>query len=232
VTESTKIDRTTIAGTGLLSRSVVLGVVRIAVILGLPLLVSCHKGVGLLGVAGADDSPVTVRGGSVTLRAPSGFNCPKNQPCSGTNNSVPISDKSVIFLGKGVLPNPNPSSPLSTNVNWQLTFNFQDDVRREDRVHYLRLCSDPNCDTSLPLTDSPLTLKTDIDDNTSHAWGKSFWHPWTRRTFHLTKCGGGPQTGESACNHISSILYQSGSTSTTYTCDGGKCVIGIGNPLP
>jgi hypothetical protein len=237
VTESTKIDRTTIAGTGLLSRSVVLGVVRTAVLLGLPLLVSCHKGVGLLGAAGADDSPVTVRGGSVTLRAEHGFNCPAGL-CMATNDSISVADKQVIALDGVQLDNSTsttlPPYTLNPKMNWELMLTFRKDSKPyvEDPDHFLKICSDPKCNTSTPLVGSQLYLVTDTstEDNTSFAWGTPDIDESTGVTFHRTKCGTTSESGESPCNHIHHVIYTSNGTSSRYTCKHAQCDIGIGKP--
>lgn len=220
------------AGSDRLSGSVVPGALRIAMLLGLPLLISCNGKVAVKG-GGADDSPVTVRGGSLTLRAPKGFNCSSKLPCSATNDPLSASDMSVLLLGKGVLLNnsPNPPSPITTNMNWVLKFTFSDGHRGEDASHFLEVCSAPGCVPNGAIVAGPLYLQADDpDDNTAAAWATSSSNPSTDESFHLTKCGGHSESGESACNHIFSVVYQSGSTSTTYSCQGGKCVIGIGHP--
>jgi len=235
VTESTKIAGTT-AGTDRLSGSVVLGMLRIAMILGLPLLVSCRTKVevpqgGQGGGGGADDSPVTVRGGSVTLRDQQGFICPTNpsQPCSATTDQLSVSDKSVIMLDAVQLGKTNPPFTLTPKTNWALKLTFRDGGGAEDPKHYLEVCSAPKCSTHGALAAGPLYLMADDpDDNTGSAWGPPDIDPSTGATFHLTKCGGTAVSGESPCNHIYNVVYTLNGTPTSYSCKYGQCDIGIG----
>lgn len=250
--EFTKIDRTTITGTRPSRGSVALGVVRMAMILGLPLLVSCERKVIKEVKFTADDSPVTVRGGSVSLRAATGFNRstapPHSQPCTTTNNLNP--DKSVITLeGVQATDGSKPPYNLTPSANWSLMLTFRkgsDGSGGDDNSHYLKICSNSGCDGIGALAAGPIYLTTDQDDNTASAWGTqdnidgSMGVP-----FHVTYCGTDskgnkiPAPGESPCNHIYKIVYVTdvtqaspAGTTSTYLCKRGQCDIGIGKPSP
>jgi hypothetical protein len=250
VSESTKIDRTTIAGISLLSGFVVLVMLKLAIILGFlrftgapppPLAPSPTP-----TAANADDSPVTVRGGSVTIRDSQGFTC-ANQLCSATVDS---SDKSVITLDRVRLDQAKPPQTYTLNpkMNWSLKLTFRqgsDGGGGNDPNHYLQVCSAPGCITNGPIVAGPLyLLADDPGDNTASAWGTQDNIDGSKGVpFHVTHCGGPsaaptPAPGESPCNHIYSVVYttivtpNSPATLTTYYCKRGQCDIGIGNAVP
>jgi hypothetical protein len=181
---------TTIVGASLLT-----GVVAFATIHSL----NQHK--SNYYVLHADDSPVTVRGGSVTLRDVSGFNC-TNGLCTTTMDS---SDKSVITLDRVQLDKTKPPQTftLTPTTNWSLTLTFRKGNRRngaEDSDHYLQICSALGCPTSGAKAVGPLYLQTDPSDNLASAWGTpdnidaSVGIP-----FHVINCENTPAPGDSPC---------------------------------
>jgi hypothetical protein len=111
--ESTKIISTTIVGTSLLTGAFVFAIFQF-----LPRH-DHHEYSHPKGGMTADDSPVTVRGGSVTLRDAQGFYC-TNGTCSATKDPTP--DKSVITLDGVQLDTSKPPQTylLNPQTNWAL----------------------------------------------------------------------------------------------------------------
>jgi hypothetical protein len=261
VSDSTNMDRLTIAGISVVSGVVLLVLLKLAI------------SYGILSIAGApaqgpstppthvaataDDSPVTVRGGSVTIRSANGFDCSAKQsttpvPCTKTVDSN--LDESVIYLdGVKDSTGSKPPYPLTPPTNWSIMLTFRqgnDGNGGEDRNHSLQICSAPNCITYGPVSTGTVYLMTDkLEDPKASNWGTpdhidgSVGVP-----FHLTYCGtdakGGnaSATGESPCNHIFNVVYTTNGTAPMngmpgtkgteidYRCNRGQCDIGIGHP--
>jgi len=184
--------------------------------------------------APVNDPPVTVRGGSVTVRYGTPWNCPNGQNYC----SIDLGKPAVLNTLDGVQPIPSGSDPgdgdntpqtvsesVSTNWKVQLTFR-QSNETSEDPGTFLLLCtSDPAClSTSGPVQDTLYIVGGSNGSLTPIMRDR----PGVR--YDLTACGGAPVTGDSKCNHVHTArVFTNGvTTAPRYHCIDGECTIKVG----
>ncbi len=179
-----------------------------------------------------NDSPVTVRGGSVVTQAPpmNGSNpwtCSSATACQATlpEPAVLESIDGVSLPGGPIIPQ---TVNLSISTNWKVTFTFRDSTgQHNDPTKALEVCTNSDCSVDTNQAGNTLYLVGDgngtFSDQILDRYGKRY---------DLKVCGqdksGNP---EAACNHIFSIEVNSKSTTSpneTYQCDDGDCTLGIG----
>lgn len=182
------------------------------------------------GGGGSNDSPVTVRGGSIVLRGTQ-WSCASDTSCQTT-----LTSPAMLDTLDGVDPAANGNNPqlISEKVsnNWIIVFSFRkSDGTSPDSNKTLKLCtSDAQClstsgsagKTLYLLSDGTgaLDLKDDLD------------RPGAR--YDLTApCDIDLKPGhESKCNHIHTMEVftdpASSTKSVSYHCVDGECTISIG----
>jgi len=176
----------------------------------------------------ADDSPVTVRGGSVVIRG-SPWNCPKKDNyCKSTlmEPATLISLDGVDPMASGTTPQ---LIPENIGTNWKVTFSFRKpDAINNDSTKVLTLCtSDPTCSSMSGSAQYNLYL---VGDGNGEANPVTRDRPGIR--YDLTApCGTDlhPRHG-SNCNHIHTVTVFTASSpnGTPYHCVDGECSISIG----
>jgi hypothetical protein len=185
-------------------------------------------------LAPVTDPPVTVRGGSVTVRYSTAWNCPVGQ----TYCSINLGKPAVLNALDGVEPIPSNGDPgdgditpqtvsESVSTNWKVKLTFrQSNEKSEDRDTFLLLCtSDSACSsTSGPVGDT-LYL---VGGSNGSLIPIMRDRPGVR--YDLTACGGVPVPGDSKCNHVHTArVFANGVTpAPRYHCIDGECTITVG----
>jgi hypothetical protein len=231
-TESTKIIGRTIVGTSLLTGVIVFAMLHF-------LCRPEHKA----RLAAADDSPVTVRGGSIVARG--GTNSWSPVGTTGTIQSIAVGNgkmASSVYLDGVALPKTNapiavPFTGLTTN--WELTLDFRDNGGGEDSKTVLNICSALNatqtaCDPSGSLSGSGTVYlvsdgKGKFGDKTLDTSGISY-DACTASTCTSSTCtcaNGKCTCAEPKCNHIFKITTTGIPNGGTYKCLNGECIIGV-----
>lgn len=190
-----------------------------------------------------DESPVTVRGGSV-LALSHGTDWTQIAPniWEATQADTSVVSLDGVAASGGTMPQPY-SSPSGLTTNWKITISFrQPDSATEDTTNpdKLFICTANPCKTSGPQP-NPGTLYLIEEDATDTTYSQ-FTHEmqpidkYWRLRYDLLQCNGasGSSVRDSACNHIHSIRVEgiaSLSSLSPFHCEGGACDIGIGAPL-
>lgn len=177
-----------------------------------------------------NDSPVTVRGGSVVIRGTS-WTCPQDYNHCVTT----LSEPATLVSLDGVDPRGNGDGyttpqliPENIGTNWKITFSFRADKTKDDPKKLLTLCtSDPTCSSTSGSVQSNLYLVGDGNGKASRV---------TRDRdgirYDLTApCGTvAHPTHGSDCNHIHTLTVFTASSpgGTPYHCVDGECSVSIG----
>jgi len=224
-----------------------LALVVVCLILGavglyLYLRVACEPGkVCLLqnpgGGGGSNDSPVTVRGGSVVVRGT--WSCPSGENYCSTTLSEPadlISLDGVDLIPSAGDNGDNDNTPGLISVgsadstsNWVITMSFrQSDKKSEDKGKILKLCTtNSTCSPGSGNAGSTVYLVGDQNGEFT-----AIQRDRAGVRYDLTAaCGGDLQPGhESPCNHLHTLTIASAGTlnGTRYHCVDGECAIAIG----
>jgi len=190
-----------------------------------------------------NDSPVTVRGGSVEglstypWEQPDTTHHPEFWQTSGTDTSV------VLIEGNQNGTTPGVFSKTGIATNWKITLAFRDQFgRRNAGNDELVLCSKQTnyrCDLSGALSSgsnpvyfiadgkSPGAFKTDLSVAAS-----TDLDGYSLLRYDVPECGS-QAPRETRCNHLSAIdVTGIPGLNGTYTCQAGGCEIGIGPPTP
>jgi len=189
-----------------------------------------------------NDSPVTMRGGSVEglsyypWSQPDSKTYPTVWETSGVDTSV------VIIEGNKGGTTPGVFSATGISSNWQINLIFRD---QSDGADYsgdeLVLCSkqkENGCDQSGTLSSGSNPLYLIADGNSP---GK-FWPDLTGAAkntidgysllrYDVPSCGAG-SARDTRCNHLFEIdVHNIPSLDGSYSCQAGGCEIGIGPPI-
>lgn len=187
-----------------------------------------------------EDSPVTVRGGSVSMRSMAPFDCKTVKTrCSIQSSSK---DESEIQIS-GVVPKPGAgllSQDLKPTNNWELVLTFHKyDGTGPETSHNLHICTTKTCSHDGPLSsgDGQIFFIEDQSDKNGDAWGNADFEEdidgtaYHRKTYHVRQCPSSDIDTESVCNHIYDLtIYSTGlkEDKSTFRCPNGECTIGIG----
>lgn len=191
---------------------------------------------------GADDSPVTVRGGSL-----GGYS--DSQWTDGSSANPPYYSTTVPSLSKVSMDGVEPISldkpsgtPEQVNVsfssNWTMTLSFRkaagDDS--EEKAYKLELCSSYPCSTTGAISGSTLYL---VDAGSSPgAFSLDKYDNRNRLDYHVKNCNGMADAKDSHCNHIKNISVSGSGVTikdasgipvnvTSFLCRAGACDIGF-----
>lgn len=192
----------------------------------------------------ANDSPVTVRGGSVVVRTGDWNPIPKT---STTVFQTSTNTTSVAFDGVVANGSKAPKEYTQPNLanNWQLTLNFRLPNTQKDtgdkNLTKLFLCSKLNnaqtaCDPTGTLTSGNLYLVIESDAGGKFNDELPNLENFIRKRYDLKICGSNTDSTvrDSACNHIYDIEVDgipAWAGLSPFQCLAGDCDIGIGPPL-
>jgi hypothetical protein len=187
---------------------------------------------------GGTNTPLKVKGGSVTVRPPlaQDWDCKTYAPACTSTIDIPA--ESVIYLD-GIVPSDGmsvTSVTLNPKQGWSLTLTFRDGLGNKDSHQTLSICTDQDCSARGSLT-GLIYLKGDPDPYGDN-WNKIttikdsyLGAPFPGASYSVSTCNGIATAGESTCNHIYDITYRSaGAISQPYKCLNGECTITIGDP--
>jgi hypothetical protein len=181
------------------------------------------------GVAGnPNDSPVTVRGGSLVVVSPNSWNSNCAQPgttsCDVTLNATTATLQYIDGVDSPTAPPHRVDNPITTN--WVITLSYRDDSgKNANDTKKLQICTKSDCTYDNNPASHLLHLKGDgmgvfSTDNLDHHSAR-----------YDESCGTDAATGKTTlCNHIYVITVESSSGKQAYHCADGACSIGIGVP--
>ncbi len=181
-----------------------------------------------------NDSPVTVRGGSVIVRG--NWTCPPGQNyCWLDLQSEPaelIALDGVQLINPGDDPNKDNSPHLINELvttNWIVQFTFRQGKspgEGEDPGKVLKLCtSDPTCAN----TGGTLGTKVYLVGDSNGTLKNQIKRDRDGVRYDLNACDDGSSTTESKCNHIHTVTVITGpSSNSKYHCIDGECTVSVG----
>ena len=195
-----------------------------------------------------NDSPVTVRGGSVLVRSQRWTKISNTVfQAANSTSSAPLDTSTVSLDG---VPNGGTASSEFTQPNlannWQLTLNFRlpDGLKDKGDLNLTKLflCSKLNnaqtaCDPTGPLSPNTLYLVTESQKGGTFS-DEPQLDNYYRERYDLQICGNNTDTvtvRDSTCNHIFDIKVDgipNWSSYSPFRCVAGGCDIGIGAPGP
>jgi len=166
-----------------------------------------------------NDSPVTVRGGSLVVVSPDSWTCTTDwkTSCDATLSTTTAVLEYIDGVDSATMPPHRIDFPITTN--WAITLTYRDDSGKKasctNPPKTLQICTTAGCSSDTSAAGSLLHLKGD---------GMGVFST-------DESCGTDAATGKNAlCNHIYNITVQSSSGTQTYHCADGACSIGIGAP--
>lgn len=184
-----------------------------------------------------NDSPVTVRGGSVIAITQKGW----TPSTMGFMSQATVNTSSVSLSGVGPMGSSTRQSVSLSGIttNWKITIHFRhsdgsddtDDVKNNRLILSTCPSGSTNCVGTALTSPGPLYLYEE-----SLVGGGFTLDPpldgYARLRYELTMCDSSTSNvRDSACNHIASIKVEGvpqWAASNPFGCPGGECDIGVG----
>jgi len=207
------------------------GVLGVGGILGLVHLLPTGIAFGpVKGGGGSTNSPIVVRGGSMTVRTPDpqGWQKKSSSSYCSDSNSGTIDTSHIEFVD--VIPSSN-DAPLSlSNIqeNWEIdVFGRTPADATQPSNNGIKLVLQPkDCNSVTSKNSVMLSL---LDNGASTAFYSPLQEGNTHAEGFQDNTGNCPQpTAENLCNRISQIKLIVGAATYNYTCPNGECIIGVG----
>ena len=176
-----------------------------------------------------NDSPVTVRGGSVVFRGLT-WDCASNPSYCSANLGVAYADlvslDGVASETDGSDINDPGSVPLDITTNWRVTFTFRDINGGEVKDESLELCSTSGCSLDGKKVGKNLFL---IHPQQDVPYTAAVDRPGVRYDIPTACETDGTLPKYSKCNHIHTIrVYtQENVTPQSYHCVDGECSVNL-----
>ena len=185
-----------------------------------------------------NDSPVTVRGGSVEGLSQIQWAPYANTPGVWEDAGVATATVSMDGVEPAGSTTAQSVTASSLQTNWTMTLSFRDKKDDNDNTYQLQLCTTYPCSTS-GLLSNTLYL---VDENNNGKFDSTLNDPakrsdgFYRLRYDVQKCDDGSLDPRlSRCNHIKQITvtgisFSAGSVPAQgpFACRAGACTIGIG----
>ena len=180
-------------------------------------------------VVAGKDSPVIIRGGSITAIASGVWDLYKAPNVYSAPLSSAADKKTIVISGEGV-----PTSTSAMDYSWTISITARDSNGNVDPSgsNGFILCSNADCSTGKPIEATNLVYLTTIDPNDTIVrpdvddddgkegpGGVIKYHRWGFN--HSNNC--------QRCNHISEIWISQG-VKVPHPCHNGRCEVGVGTP--
>lgn len=187
----------------------------------------CHRSRDIVGKKGSPtDSPVVVRGGSVSAVAyPRWFQDPQAYTYFADVNGTPDTVY-LDWVGVSGSPKIPTSVTLQSSTNWKITLTLRDaDAAHSKPATQIQICSAENCVIGGSFSSNSVFLvgnqiDTTIPDSYDNAYGHLH--------FLLPQCGYAASDPDPKCNHIADVIVAGFSTNNgTYHCVDGTCDVWI-----
>lgn len=175
------------------------------------------------------DSPVTVRGGSIVIHSPDAWT-PELGIYSTSVDPLQKGYSAVLVSLDGVegKNDTTPSFvPLGIQNDWQITMTFRDKDGKDNPKYILTLCTALNKLQTACSYDSNSVGSTVymLDNGGGKIYGDKL--DQSIEKYDLTNCDQ-DTAGTNKCNHISTVTVTTYQGSTPYKCVDGTCTISIG----